>query len=204
LPWPRWTAAFSVLVLVTLTFVAIHLRASAEKALAESDQALASGDTVTAIERARDAAMSLAPFSPSEGGYARLRSIAQAAEAHGNFDVATMAWRATWTAIRATRSEGREQALLAEAGRGLVRVATRACEAGQTRSPASCASAVEATLAPDDLPPLTSFAWLGMGALAFLGGGAVAAQATSPRRRFSSLLVMGSGLLLVMLAMLTR
>lgn len=202
--WPRWIATGAVLVLVTLFFVAIHLRASAEKAIEASDRALAAGDTITAIERARDAAMSVAPGAPSEGGYVRLQAIAEGAEARGSFDLAAMAWRATWTAIRTTRTEARNVDRLATAGRGLVRVAKRACEGGQTRPPASCAANVEAALAPDDLPTLTSFAWLGIGALAFLGGGAVAAQTRTEKARFSWLLVMAAGLLAVTVALLGR
>jgi hypothetical protein len=202
--WVRWAALVALLVGATFGVVAVHLRALGEKAIVESDRALAEGDTITAVERARDAAMSMAPGAPSEAGYARLESIAEAAETHGSFDVAAMAWRAVWTAVRSTRSEGRDRARLTRAGRGLVRVATRVCEGGQTRPPASCGASVEAALEADDLPSVASFTWLGLGAVAFLSGGAAAAHTKARGTRVSWLLVMGAGLLCLAVALLAR
>jgi hypothetical protein len=200
-----WVASSAAFVLLTLSLVAVHVRSAGEQAIAECDRALASGDVTTAIERARDAAMALAPGSPyPEQGYARLRSIATTEEARGSFDQATSAWRAIWTAIRATRREGAEAERLAEAGHGLVRVATRVCEAGQTRPPATCGATVQAALAEDDLPPLSKFAGVALGAVAFLGGGVLAAQTAERRRRLAGLAAMSVGAVILTVTLLTR
>ena len=192
-------------VLGVLALVAVHLWRSGAKAMAESDEALAAGDDATAISRARDAAMSVAPWSPfPEQGYARLEAIAASAESHGSFGAAVTAWRAVGTAIRATRTEAREAVRLGKEKAALVRLATRACEGGQTRVPAACGRTTEATLAEDDLPPLSTFTWLAVGGALFLGGGAAAAQTQAASRRLSWLVVSTVGVALATLAVVQR
>ena len=170
-----------VLLGVAVTAV-VRLRALGEAAVLESDAALAAFDLPTAISRARDAAMATAPGSPyPEEGYARLLTIANDAEAHGSIDVATLAWRATWTAVRSTRSEARLASRQADAGNALVRLAARACEGG-TRLPAECGRAARSLLLEAPLPPLARLTWLAFGTVAFLGGGARAAGAKNRSR----------------------
>lgn len=193
-------AALTVAVLVE---VALQVRQRGADAIALADQALAAGDGVTAIGRARDAAMAVAPWSPyPEQGYARLQAIADGAETRGDFDQAALAWRAVWTSIRATRREKDEALRLQASGRALVRLATRACEGSQTRPPAACAATTEAALTHDDLPALPAFTWLGLGAVAFFVGGAGAATAEGARRRigWGALTLLGVGLAVFALA----
>lgn len=201
----RWVALATALVLAALVFVVVQLRRNGAQAITDCDRALAAGDTITAIERARDAALAVAPGSPyPDQGLTRLKSLAEAAETHGSFDQAAAAWRAIWTAIRSTRSESRESGRLAEAGRGLVRVATRVCEGNQARVPATCGAAVQAALAEDDLPSLSSFGGIAFGAIAFAGGGVMAAQERDRRRRLASLVVLALGLTTLVLTFATR
>jgi hypothetical protein len=203
--WAIRSAIVVALTLLVLAVVSVHLRTTGDRAIAECDQALAAGDTTTAIERARDAAMSLAPGSPDPDlGYDRLQTIAEQAEARGAFDQAAFAWRAMWTAIRTTRSEARESARLGRAGHGLVRIATRVCQEGQTRLPATCGATVEAALAQDDLPHLPRLTAVAFGALAFLGAGAVATETRDRKRRLSSFAVMAAGVVTLGFALLTR
>ncbi len=194
----------ALLVGTPLLVVAIHLRQRGEAAIAESDRALATGETASAIAWARDAAMAVCPGSPyPEEGYARLRSLAARAEAHGDFVEATAAWRAVRTAVHATRTEDREAARLVESGRALVRLAARTCEGNQSRPPTTCAAAAEAALAVAPLPPLASFGWLGLGGLSFLVSGAVASR-TSGRTRNLSAAIAVLGLGIAALALLAR
>jgi hypothetical protein len=183
-----------VVVLVVLSAVGVRLRAMGAAAVAECDQALGAGDIVTAVGRAREAAMAVAPGSPyPEQGYTRLVGIAEGAEARGDLDQATLAWRAVWTAIRATRSEQREGARLEDCRRALVRLARRACAGSVTRPPEACAAATEAALAQDSLPATASSWWFALGAVLFLGGGAAAIRVEEGRRRTALAVVAGVG-----------
>ncbi len=179
-----WAGVVVAVTLAVLAVVAAHVRAIGAEAVVECDKALGAGDIVTAIARARDAAMTVAPWSPyPEQGYARLVAIAEGAETRGDLDQATFAWRAVWTAVRASRSEQRQAARLDEARRALVRLARRACAGNVTRPPDACAAATEAALAQDDLPSAGSSGWFALGAVLFLGGGVVALRVKDGRRR---------------------
>ncbi len=198
---PVWAlpVAGLALTLGVLGLAAMHVEALGARALVDCDAALAAGDGVGAISLAREAAMARVGFGlggASEQGFARLASIAEAAEARGDFEQATVAWRATRVAARAPRRE--EPARMAESARALVRLATRACEGKQTRAPAACAAATEASLAADDLPSTTHFDWVALGAVAFLGGGAAAlsAKGRAAQRLLAAVAVVGAVIVL--------
>ena len=198
-----WAGASAALVLAVLVVVTVHVRSLGAEAVAESDKALGSGDMVAAIARARDAAMTVAPFCPyPEQGYARLVAIAEGAETRGNLEQATLAWRAVWTAVRSTRSEQRQAARLDEAGRALVRLARRACAGDVTRPPDACAAAAQAALAQDNLPSTASSWWFALGAALFLGGGAVALRVEGGRRRavWAALAALGAAVIALVTA----
>jgi len=203
--WARWGALVVGLVVVVLGAVTVHVERLGEEALAASDAAAASGDTSTAIARAREAAMAEYPGSPlPTEAFTRLTAIAEAAESRGDFERAQMAWRAIRIAVRTTRTEAREAARMDQAGKALVRLSARTCEGNQSRPPAACAAATEAALATDDLPPLGGFVWLGLGALAFLGGSAAALGATKPKARVVWAVVGAAGLALATIATAVR
>jgi hypothetical protein len=201
----RWGLAGVVVLVCTLLAVTLHLRARGQEAVAECDKALAAGDAHMAITWARDAAMSVAPLSPyPEQGYARLTTMADRAEERGDFGEATAAWRAVGVAVHATRSEGSEAARLEAADGALVRLAAKTCQENQSRPPAVCAAAAQAALDERHLPPLSRFDWLAVGAVAFLGCGAWAAQATGRRVRLASLAVALFGVAVATVALVTR
>jgi len=200
-----WVAGVTVAVIGLFAIVTIHLEKLGAAAIADSDTALAAGDVTTAIQRARDAAMSIAPGSRyPELGYARLASIAERAETHGSFEEARAAWQATWTAIRATRREQAEAARLREARAALVRISMRECEGGQSRAPATCGKITEASLAHDDLPPLSGSTALAFGAAAMALGAIVAARSTGTRRRAPFWALAALGAVVATLTLTTR
>jgi hypothetical protein len=209
-PWrlrrsTSWLIGALVVAVATFSVVSFQLWSRGEIALAKSRDALAKGDAVTAIARARDAAMARAPFSPYPAqALGMLAAIAQGAESRGDFDQAAFAWRALRVAIRATRTEGAESARLDESGRALVRLASRVCEGSQTRPPATCAAAAQAALLEDDLPATSVFAWLALGAVAFLAAGAAALQTGDTRRRVVLGLVSVAGAFVAALALASR
>jgi hypothetical protein len=150
----------------------LHVRALGARAIVESDRAVSRGDVSEAIARARDAAMAVAPWSPyAERGYCRLEAFGEGAEARGDVEQAALAWRAVWTAARATRSEGRQAARMEEARVALVRLSRRACAGDPTKSPDDCAAVTEEALRRDVLPSSWSGAWLALGVVAFASGG---------------------------------
>jgi hypothetical protein len=201
----RWVGIALVGTLALLSVVAVHLAQSAERAVSESDRALAAGDTNSAIAWARDAAMSVAPLSSyPEQGYARLATIGKKAEARGDFDQAVFAWRATIAAIRATDSESSQVARGDEAKQSLIRLAGRVCEGGQTRSPAACSATAEAALAGSDLPTIPTFSWLALGAIALFGGGVGLSRVGARSNRAVFGIVMALGALFAALALASR
>jgi len=202
----RWGGVAALVVACALAVAVVHVTHRGESSIAASEKALAAGDVAGAIAWARDAAMSRAPGSPyPAAAYARLEGIAAHAEEHGDFDHATMAWRAIWTAVHATRSEELEQARLDDAARALVRLAAKTCEGNQSRPPATCAAAAKASLIETSLPALPRFHWLALGAVGFFVGGATAARGRGMgRQRFLSLAVAVVGVGLAALALVTR
>ncbi len=190
---------------LTLAAVVVHLRSRGEGAITECDRALAAGDAVAAIAWARDAAMAVAPWSPyPEQGYVRLVGIADRAEERGDFQQASVAWRAVEVAVRATRSESQEAERLVAADSALVRLAAKTCEGDQSRPPAVCAAAARSALADSRLPSAARLEWLGTGGVGFLVFGAVAAQASRRRVRLLSLGVAAAGAAMAAAALLVR
>jgi hypothetical protein len=188
--------------LLVLVVAVLAITRAGERALAECDEALLTGDTPTAIARARDAAMAVAPWSPYPAmAYVRLTGLADSAETRGDYAGALAAWRAVRTAIVASRSEVREAPLLADANKAIVRLAARACEGGEIRQPSVCAKLAEMSLAQDDLPPVSSFTLLGLGALAFLVGGAMATRERLHAGRIPWAVLAGAGVAAVVFAL---
>jgi hypothetical protein len=201
----RVLGAAATTVGLVLVVVTLHLHARGAESVAASDEALARGDTLSAIAWARDAAMATAPWSerPAEG-YARLAAIAASAEERGDFDLATDAWRATLAAVTATRAEVTESARKDAAVRALVRLSARTCEENQARPPADCAAAAKELLAQAPLPSTERMSWLGVGGVAFFGCGAFAAQAKERRARAFALAVSLAGLAVATVTLVTR
>jgi hypothetical protein len=125
-------------------------------AMEESNLALARGDLKHAITGARAAAEAAVPFSPyPDEGYARLASIARAAEQKGDPDLASFAWRAMRSAATATLPATAAQGRVAEANDGILRLAhaplaTSAATGLATRG--ADESVVRGELASDETP----------------------------------------------------
>jgi hypothetical protein len=183
-------------VLAVLAVVAVVGFSTTERgrsAIEQSDGALAAGDVTTAIERARDAAMAVFPGSPyPEQGFVRLTAIGDAAEARGDFAEALFAWRAVRVALIATRREAADHLRLVAANQATVRLAGRACEGAETRSAQACAKLTASVLAEQDLPALSTFALLGLGAAVFLVAAARAAWRPSGSLPWAAAAVVGA------------
>lgn len=161
---------------------AAHTRALGERAMAASDDALAHGDAITAVDEAKRAAEAASPGSPWPAhGYARLEDIGRDAASKGDDVTATRAWRAMRTAAVATGAEGSPERV--EADRELAAAAAREAGRTATASPGAAARDAEqktlADLSRDATPGTTSFALLAAAALALYA----AAAAWLGRRR---------------------
>jgi len=192
---PRGMALLLLVLLVACALGgAVHtLDQRSQASLAKSEQALAIADMPEAIGWARDAAMAWRPGSVSvDSAYQELVLLAARAEERGDWNDAIAAWRAVLEAMRSTRREGGMASQREEAQRALVRIAAKACQESQTRPPATCAAAAQASFREESLPELPRFAWVGLGGIAFLLGALGAAKPS--RGRWASWALALSGL----------
>jgi hypothetical protein len=157
------------------------------RAIHACDAAREQGDVPAALAAARRAAEAIAPGSPyPEAGYARLTSIARAAESQADLSTALAAWRAVRAAGLATRTLGLSPHV-AEANEALLRLGTHprpeALRDNETE-PVIVKPILVETLARDSMPATWVLVLLAVGAVAFLGGAARLASLPpgAPRR----------------------
>ena len=158
-----------------------------QKALTDSDAALARGDTAEAILSARIAAEARCPgCSAPDLGFAKLEKIARDAEARGDDTTAFGAWCAARAAILASSVLSTSSARRAHADLEVARFAHRldsaAVAAGAPPTPAAAEEKVRAALAQSDVPGGAAFALVGIGGIVFLAFGVRFARGGAKRR----------------------
>lgn len=200
-PWRAGGLLTGVLVAAVLA-VAWAARASEGRSAVEAcDAAIARGDPVEAIARARAAAEARCPLcSAPELGYDRLGAIAKAAEARGDAAAAVAAWRAQRAAALGTAALDTSPARREQADAELARLEHRVDAASASPSPAATEERLRAALAARAVPSGTVFVLVAVGAALFLAGGIRLARA--PALRPTELAVALAGGALVVAALL--
>jgi hypothetical protein len=154
----------AVALVAALAGGAVRLVTLGERAMAASDEALANGDAIAAIDQAKLAAEAALPGSPwSERGYARLETIASDARARNDEATAGRAWRAMRSAATATRvlGGGEVERRRAQANAALAHAANDE-------------QAMAAELAREETPATSTFVLLALVAIAFYAAAAFA------------------------------
>lgn len=202
----RRTLALAVVALSTATAVAwVGRVAEGRAALAESDAALARGETASAIHAARVAALARCPTCDApQGAYDRLERIAREAEAKGEDGTAFAAWGAVRAAAlggavlgggtRRVQAEGE----LARLGQ---KIDATAAALGGAPAKAASEERLRAALAQggDALPSGGTFALIAVGAVAFAAGALRMARA--PRLHPTDGVLAAAGVLVAALAL---
>lgn len=177
-----WALAVFVLLVAT---AGASLQVAGNEELRASDEAARHGDAAGAIAHAKLAAESRVPFGhASEGGFARLESIAGDAENTGDLTTAKAAWLALRDAADATgdvtREAGAAEALVRIAGKAESTPSGRALEGCTSEGEASCVDSMKASLAAETHPGWRVRALLALVLAAALGA---AIFATRPRTK---------------------
>jgi hypothetical protein len=200
---PAATAGLAI-ALVVLGIAWAGRAAEGRRALVESDSALARGDLVEAILAARTAAEARCPgCGAPAAGYARLESIARAAEAKGDDRTAFASLRAARAAAVATRDDDAKARADHELARVGHRLDVMAVAGGATPTAAASEERLRATFAWRETPSAATVALLAAGAVLLLAGAARGVRrGGAGGRRWPELAVAAAGAALAALGLL--